>query len=44
MQAKDAAATAGKGWFDMQKPVITKELAVDLKILQVCVGQRSRSN
>lgn len=32
--AKDAAATAGKGWFDMQKPVITKELAVDLKILQ----------
>jgi hypothetical protein len=34
-QAKDATATAGKGWFDMQKPVMTKELAVDLKILQV---------
>lgn len=30
---KDTASTAGKGWFDMSKPVMTKELAVDLKIL-----------
>ena len=29
------ASTCGKGWFDMLKPVMTKELAVDLKILQV---------
>ena len=42
----DAVPTAGKGWFDMQKPVMTKELAVDLKILQVrvhalvCAGAR----
>ena len=35
LQGKDAATTAGKGWFDMQKPVMTKELAIDLKILQV---------
>jgi hypothetical protein len=34
VQSKDISATAGKGWFDMPKPVMTKELAVDLKILQ----------
>jgi hypothetical protein len=41
LQRNDAAATSGKGWFDMLKPVMTKELAVDLKILQVCTHLRA---
>jgi len=37
LQGKDVASTTGKGWFDMLKPTMTKELAIDLKILQVRV-------